>query len=397
MYKFFVDTLSDPIILTIVSFQLLWVVYAMSQLSKLKTNAGRQAINYYSFESIPSTFVTIGLFGTCLGIAVGLYNFDVNPENIKGSVQLLLRGLKSAFFVTILGLFFSLLFKYIINYNLHRYSDIQPPDSPELDQLKEMNLNLKLLGNDISESFRSKFDVFLVGMKSTNEKLITNLDIFVSNLAQQNQQALVEALENVVIELNTGFKDILGSLVEQNFQTLTDSVNSLNKWQHQHKDQVELLTNTYTEIATNTQKLDKSLTNIVNKNEQLIGQDSKLNQIIDSLSKVIVDDKRFVQIINQLNDSTENISNAAENYNKNLNEIKKLSSSIDNWFRGEHSIKESIILLQTQLNDLSKVKVDQIPVFKDSLQQTFGTLDKILAEYHKAIPKIVENYLSKQK
>jgi chromosome segregation ATPase len=390
MNKFFADTFSDPIIMAVVSFQLLWMIYAIVQLAKLRSNIARQTINYYSFESIPSTFVTIGLFGTCLGIAVGLYKFDVNPENIKGSVQLLLRGLKSAFFVTILGLFFSLVFKNIINHYLNRFSDIQPPESPELEQLKEMNNNLQLLGHNISESFRSKFDVFLEDMKKTNEKLITNLDFFVANLADQNQQALIEALEGVVTELNTGFKEILGSLVKQNFQTLTESVNSLNKWQQQHKTQIETLTETFTEIVTNTQKLDETLANIIKKNDQLIGQNSKLSQIIDSLSKILVDDKRFVEIIDQLNNSTQNISEAAEGYNNNLTEIKKLSSSIDNWFKGEHSIRESIVMLQTQLNDLAEVKVNQIPVFTDSLKQTFGTLDKILAEYHKAIPRIVE-------
>ena len=172
----FIETLSDPIILTVVSLQLIWMLYAIVQLAKLRTDKGRKKINYYSYESIPSTFVTIGLFGTCLGIAVGLYKFDINPENIKGSVQLLLTGLKSAFFVTILGLALSLVFKNIINHSLNRYSDIQPPDSPELEQLKEMNENLRLLGENISESFRRKFDVFLDDMKITNEKLITNLD-----------------------------------------------------------------------------------------------------------------------------------------------------------------------------------------------------------------------------
>lgn len=390
--------------MTVVSLQLLWMIYAIVQLAKLRTNIARQTINYYSFESIPSTFVTIGLFGTCLGIAVGLYKFDVNPENIKGSIQLLLRGLKSAFFVTILGLFFSLVFKNIINHYLNRFADIQPPESPELEQLKEMNKNLQFLGHRISESFRSKFDGFLEDMKLTNEKLITNLDLFVAKLADQNQQALIEALEGVVSDLNTGFKEILGSLVKQNFQTLTDSVNSLNTWQQQHKTQVEILTKAFTDVVNNTEMLYETLTNITMKNDQLIGQNSKLSLIIDSLSKVLVDDKRFVELIDLLNNATQNLSVAATEYNNNLTELKKLGSSIDNWFKGEHGIRESSLILQKQLNELTKelnelakVRVDQIPVFTDSLGRTFSTLDKILAEYHKAIPQIIERGFNDRK
>ena len=396
MPNFFEEALTDPIILTVTSLQLAWGIYACYQLNKLKNHDSRQKINYYSFESIPSTFVTIGLFGTCLGIAIGLYHFDVNPTNIKSSVQLLLRGLKSAFFTTILGLLFSLIFKQIINHFLNKFADIQPPDSPELQQLREMNTNLRLLGENISESFRRKFDVFIDDMRETNEKLIHNLSTFTANLAEQNQEALIEGLQGVVTDLNEGFKDILGALVHDNFHSLIDSVNNLNQWQIQHKQQVEILTKKYLDISTNTEKMNTSLGGIVAKNEQLIGQNSKLNQIIDGLSKVIVEDKKFVEIVGKLSNGAETIESASITYSDNLKELKAMKKSIDTWFAGEHGIKESTLLLQQQLTELSKIQIENVPVFNERLKQTFGTLDKILLEYHKAIPKIVERAINSQ-
>jgi regulator of replication initiation timing len=381
---------SDWIIIVSIGVQLLWALYAIIQLRKVNDVLLRDGINYYIFESIPGVFVTIGLLGTCSGIAYGLIHFDVDPETIKDSIKTLLTGLKSAFLVTILGLILSLIFKHIINGYLHKYSDIQPPESPELVQLKWMNKHLVNLGDKISDSFSIKFDEFLKDVKKTNQNLIHNLDNFSSSLAEQNQQALVEALEVVVEDLNTGFKDILGSLVKQNFQALTDSVDNLNKWQQQHMVQVDSLTKTFNKVVSNTEKLDKSLGEIIQKNDQLIGQNSKLNQIIDSLSKVLVDDKRFVAIVDNLNTSSDNMAKSSKDYSANLIELKKMTSEIENWFKGEHNIKESIILLQSQLDGLSKVRVDQIPMFTDSLKQTFGTLDKVLSEYQKAIPKLVE-------
>lgn len=290
----------------------------------MRNHNSRQKINYYSFESIPSTFVTIGLFGTCLGIAIGLYHFDVNPTNIKSSVQLLLRGLKSAFFTTILGLLFSLIFKQIINHFLNKFADIQPPDSPELLQLREMNGNLRLLGENISESFRKKFDVFIDDMREANGKLIENLNSFTANLAEQNQKALIEGLQGVVTDLNEGFKDILGAMVHDNFHSLIDSVNNLNQWQVQHKQQVELLTKKYLDISINTEKMNTSLGGIVTKNEHLIGQNGKLNQIIDSLSKVLVEDKKFVEIVDKLSSGAAKIQSASTSYFDNLVELKGL-------------------------------------------------------------------------
>lgn len=390
MPNFFKEALSDPIIITVSLLQIVWALYAFYQLNKLKNYDSRQKINYYSFESIPSTFVTIGLFGTCLGIAIGLYHFDVNPTNIKSSVQLLLRGLKSAFFTTILGLLLSLIFKQVINHFLNKYADIQPPDSPELQQLREMNTNLRLLGENISESFRKKFDVFIDDMRGANEKLIENLNTFTANLAEQNQQALIEGLEGVVTDLNEGFKEVLGALVHDNFHTLIDSVNNLNQWQIQHKQQIELLTKKYLDISTNTEKMNTSLGGIVAKNEQLIGQNGKLNQIVDSLSKVIVEDKKFVEIVGKLSNGAETMEIASIAYSDNLKELKEMKKSIDKWFAGEHGVRESIVLLQQQLSDLARIEIESVPVFNDRLKKTFGTLDQILLEYHKAIPKIVE-------
>lgn len=396
MPNFFQEALTDPIIITVSSLQLAWGLYACHELKKIKNPESRQKINYYSFESIPSTFVTIGLFGTCLGIAIGLYHFDVNPTNIKSSVQLLLRGLKSAFFTTILGLLFSLIFKQIINHFLNKFADIQPPDSPELQQLREMNGNLRFLGENISESFREKFDVFIDDMRESNEKLIANLSIFTANLAEQNQEALIEGLQGVVTDLNEGFRDILGALVHDNFHSLIDSVNNLNQWQIQYKQQVEILTKKYLDISLNTESMNTSLGGIVTKNEQLIGQNSKLNQIIDGLSKVIVEDKQFIEIVGKLSNGAKNMESASVIYSDNLTELKAMKKSIDVWFAGEHGIKESILLLQLQLTELSKIQIENVPVFNERLKHTFGTLDKILLEYHKAIPKIVEKVINSQ-
>src|ERR1700688_7617 len=57
----------------------------------------------------PTLFTTAGIFFTFVGIAEGLYAFDVN--NIETSIPGLLSGLKTAFFASVIGVFIALSLK----------------------------------------------------------------------------------------------------------------------------------------------------------------------------------------------------------------------------------------------------------------------------------------------
>ena len=71
----------------------LWFFFSVFYLIRAFRRPGK--INPYIFESIPQVFPTIGILGTFIGIAYGLWYFDVN--NIEGSIPELLKGLKTAF------------------------------------------------------------------------------------------------------------------------------------------------------------------------------------------------------------------------------------------------------------------------------------------------------------
>ncbi|MBD3807873.1 MAG: MotA/TolQ/ExbB proton channel family protein [Epsilonproteobacteria bacterium] len=58
-------------------------------------------------RSFKNEIVSLGILGTFVGIAIGLYHFDVS--NIKESMPQLLEGLKTAFVTSGVGIFFSIL------------------------------------------------------------------------------------------------------------------------------------------------------------------------------------------------------------------------------------------------------------------------------------------------
>ena len=67
------------------------------------------AYNVRSAHDAPSIFTTGGIFFTFVGIAEGLFSFDV--AKIEDSVPLLLGGLKTAFLASVVGVFIALSIK----------------------------------------------------------------------------------------------------------------------------------------------------------------------------------------------------------------------------------------------------------------------------------------------
>ena len=59
---------------------------------------------------LPTILYSLGILGTFMGIAIGLYSFDVN--NIDKSVPTLLEGLKLAFVSSIAGIIFTIIKKF---------------------------------------------------------------------------------------------------------------------------------------------------------------------------------------------------------------------------------------------------------------------------------------------
>ena len=81
--KEFIETI--PYILLIA-----WLIFSIYYLNVAKRTPDK--INPYIFESIPQIFPTIGILGTFIGIAYGLWLFDVNTHLPKGIYVARLSG-----------------------------------------------------------------------------------------------------------------------------------------------------------------------------------------------------------------------------------------------------------------------------------------------------------------
>jgi len=361
-------------------------IYYEYIINKTKNESTRKYVNYYQLENMPSTFVTIGLLGTCIGIVIGLFGFRTDAGEIKQSVNDLLDGLKLAFIVTILGLIFSLIYKRRVNNILNKYGDIQPPESPEFLEMKKTNILLADLNKGISNLNRAFSDELITRIQESNKKLADNLAKFGENLATSNHDALIQALEEVISDLNSGFRDTLGLLVKQNFSELTNSIDSLNNWQKENKAYIENFAKRYELVVQRSEEMNTNLEKIVITNASLLAQDGKLYDIIEALNTVMVKDSNFKEMTNNLNESSRQIKDSMHQFSKDLEGTKLQLTGITN-------LRVNIELLNDQLSALRNIDIDEERLYMQGIKQSMASMDEMFKRHYEAIPKIIQNNL----
>lgn len=74
-----------------------------------------------------SYVVTVGVIFTFVGISVGLFNFDTNPNTMTVNINDFLEGMKTAFITSIIGMIFGIFIKW-------RQSTVEKANDDSIDK-----------------------------------------------------------------------------------------------------------------------------------------------------------------------------------------------------------------------------------------------------------------------
>ena len=182
----------------------------------------------------PSILTTGGIFFTFLGNAQGLYGFD--PTKVDASLPILLSGLKTAFFASVVGVFAALTIKL-------RYA-LQGLPTRDHDKKVEGATIDDLYGQlvAVQQSIAGKEDsTLLTQLKLTRTDTNDRLDRlqrsyteFAQKVAENNSKALIQALQEVIRDFNTKISEQFGD----NFKQLNLAVGKLLVWQDNYRTQI---------------------------------------------------------------------------------------------------------------------------------------------------------------
>jgi len=171
------------------------------------------SIGKSSKHNFKNEIVSLGVLGTFIGIALGLYKFNVT--DLATSMPLLLEGLKTAFITSGFGMFFSI----IISIN-------RPIKDSSSQTLEALELVVKDFNTNLTQQFGDNFKLLNESVKSMiewqngyknqitqNEKSLNNIFNQLKEIELMKVQEQ-ERIRSIMVNLEYSSKDVKNSLQE---------------------------------------------------------------------------------------------------------------------------------------------------------------------------------------
>ncbi|HLQ13483.1 MAG TPA: hypothetical protein VK130_09605 [Steroidobacteraceae bacterium] len=237
----------------------------------------------------PTILTTLGIFFCFAGIAWGLLDFD--PNNVRSSVPHLLGGIRTAFWSSVVGIFWALTLK--IRVALFGDASVLASGAREgstVDDLARLlvQLNGSLAGGD-EHSLLSQVKLLRADSTDRIDRMIGSFDRYAESIAETNSKALVSALSEVVRDFNVKVNEQFGD----NFRQLNSGVERLVSWQVQYENQLAALIEQ--ETATRASMTEAAL---------------RFTDIVNSASEFAVGARSLQNIVRDINNQSEQLARA---------------------------------------------------------------------------------------
>ena len=202
---------------------------------------------------------------------------------------------------------------------------------------------------NFSMVLRSEVDEIEEKMKETNNLLVGKFDEFSELLKKSNTEALVDVMKSVTKEFQKQMNSLINKLIQENFDQLNKSVESLNVWQQENKEMISSLTKQYKEMTANFEQTSTTLTKVSGDTRLLVSDGGKLRQLIDALNQVIIEDQKFVKIVAQI-EETATLSK------DNMLQFEESTKSLNEWVRKQRNFVDGVQILIQKLEELNKLR-----------------------------------------
>ncbi|MDR1979264.1 MAG: hypothetical protein LBQ42_11085 [Synergistaceae bacterium] len=230
------DSVYAPKTVEIESLKNLWKTYRNTfedaeRESKTETDA-EEALGYFLVVSenmsrrfwalLPAFFVGAGILGTFVGLALGIGNFNTDTtETIQASIRQLLSGMNTAFYTSIFGMSFSLLFSFTerIGYRFLKVAAMKMTDA--------LNDRYFLPPLEVRRRREDKFVQMLDRLFKESEKQSKSLSNFSTDLAETIGEALDKKLALTFASLNTTIAELKNNNSESVQGLVSDVVGKL--------------------------------------------------------------------------------------------------------------------------------------------------------------------------
>lgn len=286
----------------------------------------------------PSILTSIGIFGTFLGVALGLADLDTG--SIQSSVPALLEGLKTAFWTSIAGLLGALTIKF--RYAVASMRVRAHREAKQTATMDDLAWHLERISNHlateeaepVSSLLKQQHDAQMAQQKQL-ESTIRN---YQADMTEANQQALQQAIGHVMREFNTRIEEQYG----ENFRQLNQAVGQMVTWQKEHRESIEALVESNRQSAESAKlgaesferliQQTRSFTSVAEDMEALLStlqtQSENLREYLSTFSNLVVDAQQGLpQLETRILQLTEGMQQLVETQGKQMRTLLEGSAT----------------------------------------------------------------------
>jgi methyl-accepting chemotaxis protein len=339
-------------------------------------------VNMRFYNSLPNMLTGLGIIGTFIGLAVGIYIAapGLNSESMddaKGALNLLLSGASLAFITSIAGLLSSLVFSYLEKRKLHKFNRFCQKLVSEIDarveyfsaeRLASKNLNESQKQSVALESFANDLAVSLGQV--IEQQVARPLVAAINELKEEQKSANDETLEKLLSEFSSSITGAAGEEMKE-FASTMGSVSSnlesqmnamtLNQTQMQEASQQAVL-NMADAMAEGSEKIKDEINGAVSSLAEGIGRslDAVSNQL-NSAAEVL--SEKLSESINGFDGVLLRIKDVTDKHEEIAGNTAKLHSELNN------SIEKAgeTVLLAGNINDAFNNSIEQLTDFTQSV------------------------------
>jgi len=334
--------------------------------------------NARTAEAAPTILTSIGIFGTFLGVALGLSDFDT--LHLQDSVPQLLSGLKTAFWSSIAGLLGALTIKFRAVMDITHADDNQA-HTASIDDLNNVLAKIHVaLSGENDQTLLQEFALMRLEQKRQSEDLIIAMQHYQKEMVEANTQALIDALAVVMRDFNTKIDEQYGD----NFKRLNESVGQMLQWQQQYKQQL-------VELAENQQSIGSAMQDASSAFENMVVHAQSFNGISESLGSMLQGLNTQRDVLDQhLSGLAKLVNDAGEGLPKLEERMLFLTSGLADSLQSYSQRMED--MLNKTTNSMSETTVNLTSQLQTAYSGAFDQLDekilKTLTQTDKQIAKL---------
>ncbi len=388
-----------------------------SDIIRYSTFVGDIDIKFW--QNFGSVFTGLGILGTFLGLTLGLENVDLSSSDVsvlKDGIGSLLRGISTAFYTSLLGIFTAIAYGFIYATVKNLLADRVMDLSERIEEMYPRKTAEQWLSDGHRESIEQT-----KAIKNLSQDITISLDALLEERLSDGFNELCEKLDTTlrptfeklyeaISALNDGGANVIaGAVSEKTGAQLDAFANVLQEIQETMKDNIanserisaqanQMMTETMKQITTSlSQGTDESVKKQKEATEQMSRQMHELVQTFNQSSEKAMNNMLLASSTTQkgLNESIEITKESTQSMLSSVNEIiekqaKIIENSID---ANNKKVNDTVGVLEQIINKNNESMSQSHLVIKDMTQTISDMLDKLKTSgetMQKSVTPIIE-------